>query len=88
MKEKYHDVKCEVLATNSTDVRVKIWEGPCNGGTHKYKHDKVCKVESVLESSIAGDGAETVEESHGSAAVATPIEAITTFDVSAVFGDI
>ena len=66
---------------------MKILEGPCNGETHKYLHDKVCKVESVSEPIIAGDGDETVEESHGSAAVATPIEVPATFDVSAVFGD-
>ena len=39
----------------------------------------------MLEPSIAGDGAETVEEFHGSAAVALPIAAPEAFGVSAIF---
>ena len=64
---------------------MKILEGPCKGDIHKYLHDNVCKVESVSEPSIVGDGAQTVEEVHGSAAVALPIAAPEAFDVSAAF---
>ena len=64
---------------------MKILEGPCKGDIHKYLHDNVCKVESVSEPSIVGDGAQT-EEVHGSTAVALLIAAPEACDVSAVFG--
>ena len=74
-----------VLAILSTQTNVKIWDGPCKVEIHKYLRDDVCKVESVSEPSIVGDGVKTVEEFHGSAAVALPIAAPEAFDVSAVF---